>query len=434
MGANATSRSYLLGEVMAGQWAVVVGKPRITVPPGRYNITVELADSPSLAPQTERRPYAPAAPLSVDARWYAGDFHMHSRESGDAFVTATLDEMASFARGRGLDFIHISDHNTVSAGDFVQDAQPRHPNTLIIPGVEYTTYYGHAGAIGTTRYVDHKLGMTTTPKQACDAVHRQGGLFSINHFDMYEGWAGHIVNQCVGCAWELSGDIQWTDVDAIEIAIQGWAGLGWIFSPQAIEHWDHLTALGHVHLVPIGGSDDHHGGANETKVGPWDVGSVIGNPTTMVMAANLSHGAILEGVRLGRTAVKMFGPADPMVTLTATGSGARRLRSRAVTAQVGDMMTLSSASALLVAEVTGVSANMTGNCSLVLLRNNAVEVSTTINSSSMTYNVTIVVPTAGTDRWRAEVRAGAPSVPHVITNNLYIKAGERNGVVAARYS
>ena len=190
VGERATSRSYLLGPMLEGNWSVVVGKPRIAVPPGRYNITVELRDTPTLSPQTERQPYTPVVALKGPSagqalEWWAGDFHTHSRESGDAFHSASLDEMATFARERGLDFVHISDHNTVSAVDFVLDAQSRHPNTLIIPGVEFTTYYGHAGAIGTTAYVDHKLGLPgVTIQGAADAVHAQGGLFSINHFDM----------------------------------------------------------------------------------------------------------------------------------------------------------------------------------------------------------------------------------------------------------
>lgn len=449
VGANATSRSYLLGPMTAGTWNVIVGKPRIVAPPGRYNITVELLDAPSLPPQPQRRPYKPAEALHVPAggggAWYAGDFHMHSRESGDAFTSATLDEMASFGHGRGLDFIHISDHNTVSAGDFIGDAQPRHPDTLILPGVEFTTYYGHAGAIGTTKYVDHKIGWPgVTVRAAADAVHAQGGLFSINHFDMYEGSAFDVRNRCVGCAWEMDGDLPSTQVDAIEIAVQGWSGLGWVFSPQAIEHWDHLCAMGHTQIAPIGGSDDHHGGANETQVGPWRAGSPIGNPTTMVLAANLSHAAVIDGVRNGHTVVRMYGPTDPMVVLTARDAVAAGRGATAAVAQAGDYLCPAPRARAALRGPTAASVTLdvsvtfpTGardagegnsNFTLVLVRNNADTYSVPVPGvAPLSYNVTVPAPTAGTDRWRAEVRSGswlgeAVQVRRVITNHLYVPA------------
>lgn len=96
---------------------MVIGKAQIAGPPnnyGEYNIQVQLKDAATLPPQKERQPYKPSQPLSHQQRWYAGDFHIHSRESTDAFPSASLDQIATFARDLGLDFAHISDHNTVS--------------------------------------------------------------------------------------------------------------------------------------------------------------------------------------------------------------------------------------------------------------------------------------------------------------------------------
>lgn len=281
VGALATSRSYLLPAGGALQtactWSVAVGKARVAVPPAHYNITITLRDAPTLAPQPQRRAYAPCPPLAVPAAplaWYAGDFHVHSRESGDAFASATLDEIADFSRSVGLDFVHISDHNTVSAATFMADAQARHPDVLLLPGVEFTTYSGHAGALFTSAYVDHRIGNPNVSIQgAADAIHAQGGLVSINHLNNYEQDAnGDLRNSCVGCSWSFGGSLSARDIDAIEVAIQSWSGTGWIFSPFVLEYWDKLHALGHTHVAPIGGSDDHHGGANESVVGPWREG------------------------------------------------------------------------------------------------------------------------------------------------------------------
>jgi hypothetical protein len=58
---------------------VTVGKAKVSERPARYHVEVVLRTAPSLAPQT-RRPYVGRAP-GQGARWYAGDFHVHSREA-----------------------------------------------------------------------------------------------------------------------------------------------------------------------------------------------------------------------------------------------------------------------------------------------------------------------------------------------------------------
>ena len=100
VGIDAASRSYLPGKIAAGPWAVVVGKAKIAAPPGSYQVEVVLRDVATLSPMTERVAYQPAPALDVSARWYAGDFHVHSLESGDA--NASLDAIAALAESRGL--------------------------------------------------------------------------------------------------------------------------------------------------------------------------------------------------------------------------------------------------------------------------------------------------------------------------------------------
>jgi hypothetical protein len=81
--------------------------------------------------------------------------------------------------------------------------------------------------------------------------------------------------------------------------------VGKLFTPKAIEMWDALCSDGR-HVAAIGGSDDHQGG-----VGMGAFYSPIGSPTTMVFASELSAAAIIEGIKNGRTVVKLQGPSDP---------------------------------------------------------------------------------------------------------------------------
>lgn len=298
VGIDAASRSYIPGPIDAGTWRLVIGKALVDGPEASYDVEVVLRTVATLAPQPERMPYTPGAPLSDEPRWYAGDFHVHSRESGDA--RPDIDEIATFARSRGLDFVELSDHNVLTQNDFVGALQPDHPALLLIPGMEFTTYAGHANAIGATSWVDHKIGQPdVTIEGAIAAFAEQGALVSINHPMLDLG------TLCIGCAWDHAIDP--TTIHAVEIATTGLDQAGALFDDQAIEFWDDLCDGG-AHLAAIGGSDDHRAGVD---LGTFQ--SPIGDPTTMVFASELSVAAILEGIRASRTVVKLQGPDDPMV-------------------------------------------------------------------------------------------------------------------------
>ncbi len=302
VGAEAASRSYLPGPITAGPWEVLVGKAKVVGADPRYRVEVTLRGAPTLAPQDERRAYVPVD-LGGGARWVSGDFHVHSRESGDA--TATLDEVAALAESRGLDFVELAEHNTTSTLTWLGDAQDRHPDLLLVPGAEITTYAGHANGIGLTAPAPFTMGFEgvdflLTAQSVADA----GALLSINHPVLDLGDA------CIGCAWDNPVPPP-GQLAAVEIATGGWSETGMLFTEDAIDFWDALCAEG-LHLAAIGGSDDHRAG---TGTGPFD--SPIGDPTTVVWVETLSVEGLLAGIRDGRTVVKLQGPEDPMVVLTA---------------------------------------------------------------------------------------------------------------------
>lgn len=383
VGVNASSRSYLTGPLPAGTWKVVVGKAKIAERPARYEVEIHLRNSPSLPPQPQRRPYSPAPPLKSQARWYAGDFHVHSVESGDA--RPELDELATFARSRGLDFVLVSDHNTTSHLDFLGDVQGRHPDLLLIPGMEFTTYKGHANTIGSTSFVDSRIGYEgRTLQAAVDAFHANGALFSINHPMM-----DLPIEYCIGCAWEHEIP---ANLDAVEIASSGWNTLGVIFTEPAIAFWDVVSARG-IHAKALGGSDDHRAGVdlNGTQ-------SPISEPSTMVFAEELSVDAIRSGIRQGRTVVKLQGIEDPMVELDGAG-------------RIGD--TIIASEAHLTARVTGGKGQ-----SVRFVRNGLPFAAVSIPEDDFVYTQHVVARETA-DRWRAEVLVGGR--PRTVTSNLWIQ-------------
>jgi hypothetical protein len=374
----AASRSYLTGSITPGTWRVVIGKAKLVTEPAPYHIVVTLRDVSTLPDQPEREQYVDPGVIVSGERWYAGDFHVHSKESGDA--RPPLDEIVTFAKGRGLDFVELSDHNTVSQLDFMNDAQSRAGEFLLLPGVEFTTYDGHANGIGATAFVDHKIGLPgVTIEKAAQAFADQGAIFSINHPTLDLGDA------CIGCAWkhELDG----SQIGAIEIAT---AGSSTLFLQDTLDLWESYAASGH-RLTPVGGSDDHQAG---TDVGAF--GAPIGSPCTMVLASELSVAGIIEGVRSGRTVVKVRGPDDPMIELASAAGGVNGVL---------------------------VSATITGGAGLALrwVSNGESGPDIPIEGDPFTVELDVAAPAASADRYRVEVWEGTQGIS--FSSHLWVEPG-----------
>lgn len=381
VGELAASRSYLPGPITPGTWKVVIGKAKLLGMPVDYHVVVQLHATAHLAPQPERAPYVEHAPLSSEARWYAGDLHVHSRESGDA--RPSIDEVATFARAGGLDFVELSDHNTVSQLDFIDDVQSRHPDLLLVPGVEYTTYAGHANGIGATAWVDHKIGQPGVDIAGAAALFRaQGALFSINH-PLYDLGAA-----CIGCSWKH--DLAADAIDSVEIATGGSVDL---FVDQTLAFWDSLSSTGR-HLAAVGGSDDHTAGQDEGAFS-----TPIGTPTTYVFARGLAVPALLDGIRHGRTVVKLHGVRDPMVELSS------------LVPLDGD--TVHAETTLLKAKITG-----GDGLSARWVKNGTALDPIEIAGDTMELALEVSAPDRGQDRYRVEVlRAGHPTT---VTSHVWI--------------
>lgn len=387
VGVQAASRSYVPGPIPAGTWNVVVGKAQILDPPGQYQLEIVLRGSPTLAPQRERQPYRPSPPLQEALRWYAGDVHVHSRESGDA--RPPLDEIGTFASEQGLDFVVVSDHNVHTALDFLGDVQPRHPALLFVPGVEFTTYDGHANGIGATSFVDHKLGQPgVTIEAAVAAYHDQGALFVVNHPTLDLG------PLCIGCAWGHA--LPPAMIDAVEIATGGLEPFAAQYTETAIAWWDSLCDQG-VHVVPLGGSDDHRAGVDLSQFQ-----SPIGSATTMVLAERLDVAAIVAGIERGRTVVKLQGPADPMVELDAL--------------QAIDGDTIRADEVTLTAVITGAAGQQAR-----WVVNGVPQGAQAIVEDPAQLELTVTAPATGQDRYRVEVLVDGDR--RVVTSHLWVEAG-----------
>src|SRR5690606_19112946 len=154
-------------------------------------------------------------------------------------------------------------------------------------------YAGHGNSVGTSAYVDHRIGYQgRTITDVLDDVAAQGAVFIVNHPSLDLGGA------CIGCAWRHPAT-DWSKVAALEVITGNWDFTEPVFTPGAIALWDEQLDLGH-RIAAVGGSDDHRAG-----MGTSATDSQIGSPTTLVLADGLSEAAILTALREGRTIAQL---------------------------------------------------------------------------------------------------------------------------------
>jgi hypothetical protein len=269
---GAATPGYLPGELEAGTWQVMIGVHRIPPEGVAYQMTAQtttaaaaLGPAPApLAPPVPRdRPPRRVLPARPGHGWLAGDLHTHTVHSDGAL---TVPELAALAAGRGLDFVAVTDHNTVSHHAELAAASRRYGITLL-PGQEVTTDGGHAGALGDVGWIDFR----DEPDAWLDATEAAGGLLSVNH--------------------PFAGPVSWTRPmrrrpPLIEVWHWSWLDPRWTLPLSWWLAWDPAA-------VPVGGSDWHRAGADAPP----------GRPTTWVECAGDEPEAVLAGLRAGRVAI-----------------------------------------------------------------------------------------------------------------------------------
>jgi PHP domain len=266
--ADAATPGYLPGEIEPGLWQVMIGVHRIPPDGVPYRVTAQattrdeglLPPAPPAPPVPGERPPRRELPAGPGRRWLAGDLHTHTVHSDGAL---TVPELAAFAVERGLDFLAVTDHNTVSHHAELPAAAGRYGITLL-PGQEVTTEGGHAGALGEVGWIDFRR----EPDDWLDATEARGGLLSINHpFGGQLSWMRPMRRRPpLAEVWHFSWlDKRWT------------IPFGWWLA------WDPSA-------IPVGGSDWHRPGSDAPP----------GCPATWV---ECESGDVLGGLRAGRVAI-----------------------------------------------------------------------------------------------------------------------------------
>lgn len=400
IGVDQSSRGYLSGPVQSGTWTLAIGKALLTANGGHYIVDISCSSEQTL-PVLPKASFQPVV-MSSERRWYKGDFHVHSFQSGDA--DATLEENVQLAHARGIDFINLSDHNTISQHALVAAQQPSWP-VLVLRSSEITTYSGHGNGVGIHDYVDHRIGHRgRTMADIVNDVAAQGGMFIVNHA------ATELGNACIGCGWKHLDDVPWDKVSALEVLTAGYLIGERSYTPKVIEMWDKLEDQGH-RLSAVGGSDDHTAGRGEGSIG-----APVGSPTPLVLASELSEAAIIDAVRHQHTLLQLRGPDDPFVDV-------KLQRRDGTLADIGDDID-GIATVALPVRVTGANSMF-----LELWRNGAKIQEVPVTSDDFPA-ILRDDPGAGDFRYRVELtNAGSSRI--VVTSHFYVHAIEGRGGCSA---
>ena len=317
---NATP-SYKPGKIQPGEWKLVLGIPNIRDGQiSSYEATItfsggadKLTSKPAYAAPTL------ASPLRVNANWRRGDFHAHTAHSdgscdvAGARVPCPAINTFEAARDANLDFVAITDHNTITQLADIAAQQKNFPKTLLIPGTEITTFNGHANVIGNTSFLDFQLGSPRlpTPAPLFDQVKQQDAFISVNHPGLPSG------EICMGCGWTVK-DTDWSRVTAIEVINGSTLRTGGAEGPTSgIRFWDNLLKQGR-RITAIGGSDNHD--ATDTAGAKQ---SPIGKPATVVYATELSTKAVIAGVKSGRVFIDVAGMPGAILDVEAAAGTQR---------------------------------------------------------------------------------------------------------------
>ena len=203
------------------------------------------------------------------------ELHCHTVHSDGDFQ---VKELLQKARDNHLSIIALTDHNTTSGYDELDDTV-----TPAIRGIEWTTYFGHMLVLGAKSFVDWRSALPDNIDEKIKEVKACGGLVGIAH--PYQ--IGSPI--CTGGRWEFNIK-DYSNVDYIEI----WHDdLNKISSEnsKSPELWTALLDKGY-HIACTYGRDWHR----DSSAGHFGC-------TYVDIEGEVNEASALKGIRMGKTVV-----------------------------------------------------------------------------------------------------------------------------------
>jgi hypothetical protein len=182
-------------------------------------------------------------------RYLPCELHCHSRHSDGSFE---VPELLRAGKEEGLSLLALTDHNTASGcAELGEELQAE--TLRAVPGIEWTTDYGHLVVLGARRYVDWRSATLENIDSMLGLIREAGGVCGIAHPFR------HGFPICCGCSFEFR-PTRFDLVDYVEV----WSEL---FDPdsecnrRALEWWAGLLDRGF--RIAAGYGRDWHGRSKE---------------------------------------------------------------------------------------------------------------------------------------------------------------------------
>jgi hypothetical protein len=242
--------------------------------------------------------------------WIAGDLHVHTCESHDAFCgpddrasadafysqSGNVDERFQQGAAVGLDWLAITDHHNDDAPEESGAQSWREPgfggHGLIGVPAHENSLSGHGQMLGAKHAYPAGDKSPAAVNAMAAALRADGGLLQANH----PGGPASDCADIAGMDWGYGYDVQ---PDTIEV----WNGT---YGAAAVRFWECWLDRG-AHVAATGGSDSHALVLSAVQG--------VGNPSTWVFARERSPRGVLDALHNGRTSISQRTPREQAAVL-----------------------------------------------------------------------------------------------------------------------
>jgi len=228
------------------------------------------------------------------AQWVPSELHTHTLHSDGK---QSLIEMAEVAKEMGLKAVVMTDHNTISPFEGIEQAEA-HAGIHILYGLEWTTFYGHLLTIGYEKptYTDWRVIGPLDIKSGITEIGQHGALVGIAHPFRIGNPIG------TGCHWEFPIE-SINEFDFMEVWNSTRPGSK-VYNQRAFQYWTDLLNKGY-RITATSGRDWHH---NEES-NPIPAITYVMMPEAYE-DKNMFRKAFLSSIRSGRVSISYGQPLD----------------------------------------------------------------------------------------------------------------------------
>lgn len=324
---DSADRGYVPGAIKPGVWTAELGIAAVSPNGADYLLKIECKPASSNNGPQAADPVDASHVANGVPGWYLGDFHMHGFHSQPNGPDDA--EFIAQARAGQLDFLMVTDYVTDTHWRTLGAMQRANPDLVIWPGREIITYFGHANTHGETPSVlDYRHGLeAVTLGEIQRLAKADGALFQVNHPTLFPPPA--FSNLCRGCFFELDDEIDYAQVDTMEVLTGPIVATGddvgatipagsveQPFVATAIQKWEGLLLDG-FKITAVSGSDSKGVDAPAERARKG-----YGSSATAVFADQLSRAALRRAIKAGHAYVRTRGAAgSPEVLFEASAPG-----------------------------------------------------------------------------------------------------------------